>query len=133
ADQEFDPEKGHVGFVALLPPAPNSSTYPPAPGVTIALDPASGSGPHYVNSLNRAEPSPTATGEARGALWLNVEPGTAELSTNVEGSTCTYFVAQPAAASDRFNVLTMANFVTCLTVVCTPDSTGEGGAGGTGG
>lgn len=131
ANQRFDPNKGQLGFVAFMPLPPNASQYPPAPGVTIALDPASGSGPHYVNNLNLADPALTATGEAGGALWLNVEPGTSELRTTLDAATCGHLVAQPLG-DDRFAVLTMPGFVTYLTVVCTPDDPGTGG-GGTGG
>jgi hypothetical protein len=133
AGQPFDMRRGHVVFVALKPPAAGSSKYPPAPGVRIALEPPSGSGPHYVNKLNLADASLSATGPAGGALWLNIDPGMSELTTALPGQLCTHFVAQPIGESDRFRVRTMAGFVTYVTVICAPESTGTGGMGGAGG
>jgi len=135
AGTTLDPTKGHLGLAAVDYPKPNSNKYPPVEDVTFTLSPKSGSGPHYVNAINLVDPAMTETGERGGALYFNVDPGTYELTAKHETLPCTHFLAHPSSTKpDTYDVKTLADYVTYVTVQCGYDpGAGGGGSGGTGG
>jgi hypothetical protein len=130
-----DATKGNVAMIAIGHPPAGETSYPPQEGVTFALDPASGSGPHYVNQLNVIDFELTATGPERGgALWFNLDPADDIVLTVTHPSEdCVDFLAHPANDPNTFFVKVLPDFVTYVTVICGDPPMGMGGAGGMGG
>jgi hypothetical protein len=128
----IDPALGNIGFLSVTYPEPGKSRYPGLPGSTVTLDPASGSGPHYLNESNLVDPELTETGEAGGALFFNVTPGEPVLTTMHPSLPCRDFLAVPSARPNGYSVRVWADYLTYVTVVCGSPN-GAGGAGGAGG
>ncbi|MEQ9322715.1 MAG: hypothetical protein RIF41_26350 [Polyangiaceae bacterium] len=134
AQTEFDPRQGHLALVSVRHPVPPSSSNPPQPGVTFALEPATGVGPVYAGPGNIPDTTLTETGEAGGAIWFNVDPGEPVLTATHPTEPCEDFLAHPGTQPDTYDLRVQAGFLTLATVICgeEPMGTGGGGAGGMG-
>ena len=133
AQTEFDPRQGHLALVSVRHPVPPSSSNPPQPGVTFALEPATGVGPVYAGPGNIPDLTLTETGEAGGAIWFNVDPGESVLTAQHPNEPCEAFLAHPASRPDTYDLRVQPGFLTLATVICGEEPMGTGGGGGAGG
>ncbi|MEZ4444192.1 MAG: hypothetical protein R3B72_34285 [Polyangiaceae bacterium] len=133
ADVTLDPTRGHLGLVALRHPEKVGGSNTPQPDVGFSLSPSSGDGPLYVNTLNIPDPNLMKTGEAGGALWFNVEPGTPTLTAVHDSDPCGPFLAHPGPAPNTYELRVQPDYVTFVTIICGEEPMmGTGGAGGMG-
>lgn len=96
-----DASKGHIVGVAV-----NTE------GATASIDPASGEGPVYTDATGQPDLSLTATSSAGAFLFVNVDPGTVELSVELSGGSCTHQIGHEGSAPNATPVPVEAGWFT---------------------
>ena len=89
-------------------------------GATIALSPGKGFGPYYCSekTYDDLDPALTSTTENCIGVFVNVPPGTYELSASLDGHDCDK--ANPGIGAAPVSAEVRPGWITWTSIECTP-------------
>jgi hypothetical protein len=112
----MDPAKGH-----LLAEAFSDATGTPVAAVNIVIAPAAGGmGPFYLGADDLRDPALTTTGPAGSALFVNVNPGQAELRFQHATLRCVPLLSAAGQTPDSVVVTVAPGTLSTVRALCTP-------------
>ena len=83
-------------------------------GATASIEPTSGEGPIYTDSTGQPDLALTETSSAGAFLFVNVDPGTVEVSVELSGGSCTHQMGHEGSALNATPVPVEAGWFTVV-------------------